>query len=224
MHITWWWFHSSLRATSHTRQRAGDQYTSSTFIGGKGIAGPSSLHTMLEGPAEYTSECKMDVESTWIPTWHRMDHVSCSLGLIQKPFLGGRPSTKLGDHGTPNAHSQPIDSFHSITCEEPHEEKFIEIAFGWGPGHMWLHTTLEDPWPHYMMLEVCWDGLRHFLLGSHSFMVTTLHSCVKWPSIFLFSHLLLIVFMSSNLTCKFMMKHQQQPYWKRDLPFIDYLN
>ena len=31
---------------------------------------------------EYTSECKMDVKSTWIPTWHRMDHVSWSLGLV----------------------------------------------------------------------------------------------------------------------------------------------
>jgi hypothetical protein len=23
---------------------------------------------------------------------------------------------------------------------------------------MWLHTTLEGPWPHYMMLEVLWDN------------------------------------------------------------------
>ena len=29
-------------------------------------------------------ECKMDVKSTWIPTWHRMDHVSWSLGLHSK--------------------------------------------------------------------------------------------------------------------------------------------
>ena len=38
--------------TSHTRLRAHDHYTLSTLIGGKGIAGPSSLYTMLEGPAE----------------------------------------------------------------------------------------------------------------------------------------------------------------------------
>jgi hypothetical protein len=30
-------------------------------------------------------ECKMDVKSTWIPTWHRTDHVSRSLGLFPKP-------------------------------------------------------------------------------------------------------------------------------------------
>ena len=26
-------------------------------------------------------ECKLDVKSTWVPIWHRMDHVSWSLGL-----------------------------------------------------------------------------------------------------------------------------------------------
>jgi hypothetical protein len=30
------------------------------------------------------SECKMDVKSTWITTWHPMDHVSWSLGLFSK--------------------------------------------------------------------------------------------------------------------------------------------
>ena len=42
-----------LKATAHTRLRASDQYTSSTLIGGKGGAGPSLLHTMLEEPTEY---------------------------------------------------------------------------------------------------------------------------------------------------------------------------
>ena len=44
-----------LRATSHTRLRARDHYTSSTLIGGRGGAGPSSLHTTLEGPPEYVN-------------------------------------------------------------------------------------------------------------------------------------------------------------------------
>jgi hypothetical protein len=39
----------SFRATSHTRLRAHDHHTSSTLIGGKGGAGPSPLHTTLEG-------------------------------------------------------------------------------------------------------------------------------------------------------------------------------
>jgi hypothetical protein len=29
-------------------------------------------------------ECTVDVTSTWIPTWHRMDHASWSLGLVSK--------------------------------------------------------------------------------------------------------------------------------------------
>ena len=44
-----------VRATSHTRLRARDHHTSSTLIGGKGGAGPSSLHTTLEGSTEYVN-------------------------------------------------------------------------------------------------------------------------------------------------------------------------
>ena len=46
---------SILRATSHTRLRACDHYTSSTLMGGKGGAGPSLLHTPLEGPTKYAN-------------------------------------------------------------------------------------------------------------------------------------------------------------------------
>ena len=45
----------SLRATSHTRLRARDRYTSSTLIGVKGGAGPSSLHTTPDEPTEYVN-------------------------------------------------------------------------------------------------------------------------------------------------------------------------
>ena len=62
-----------------------------------------------------------------------------------------------------------------------HVWKFVGRAFGWGPGHIWLHTTLEGPWSHCMILEVSWDGLWTLLLGSHNFMVATLGSCVKLP-------------------------------------------
>ena len=37
-------------ATSHMTP-----LTSSTLVGGKGIASPSPLHTMLEGPMEYVN-------------------------------------------------------------------------------------------------------------------------------------------------------------------------
>ena len=41
-----------LKATSHTRPRARDHYTSSTLIGGEGWAAATLVHTTLEGPME----------------------------------------------------------------------------------------------------------------------------------------------------------------------------
>ena len=57
----------TVRATSHTRLRARDHYTSSTLIDGKGGAGPSSLHTTLEGPMEY-------VNARWMCSLHGFLH------------------------------------------------------------------------------------------------------------------------------------------------------
>jgi hypothetical protein len=76
------------------RLRAHDQYTSSTLIGGKGGAGPSSLHTTLEGPMEYVNARWMYSLHGFLPTWHQMDHVSSSLDYFQRPPLGDRPNIK----------------------------------------------------------------------------------------------------------------------------------
>jgi hypothetical protein len=51
----------------------------------------------------------------------------------------------------------------------PLEQKIIKITFGWGPNHIWLHTTLEVLWPHYMILEVCWDSLWTLSFGLSQF-------------------------------------------------------
>ena len=45
------------------------------------------LHTTLEGPTEYKSECKMDGKSTWTTTSHQMEHVSWSLPLFSNHLL-----------------------------------------------------------------------------------------------------------------------------------------
>ena len=125
------WQDSLKKTTSHTRLRARDYCTSSTLIGGKGGAGPSSLHTTLEGPTEYVNAIWM-IKSTWIPTWHPMDHVFMVAWTIFKNHLfGGRPNTKLGDHGTPNTHNRWFILFSHVWG--PAWIKFIEIAFGWGP-------------------------------------------------------------------------------------------
>jgi hypothetical protein len=94
-----------VRATSHTRLRAHDHYTSSALIGGKGGAGPSLIHTTLEGPTEY-------VNASWMLSPHGFLHgiewimFHGHLDYFQKPSLGGRPNTKPGDNGTPNAHNR----------------------------------------------------------------------------------------------------------------------
>ena len=90
----------------------------------------------------------MDVKSTWIPTWHRMDHVSWALGLFSKPPLVGRPNTKPRDHGTPNAHN----------CW------FILLYYVWRPRWIEIHwnSIWLRPWS-YMT--------SHYTWGS----VTTLH-------------------------------------------------
>ena len=99
-----------------------------------------------------------------------MDHV---LDCFQKSPLGGRSNTKPGDHGTLNTHNYwfiPFYHMWGLTWIN-----IIEIAFGWGPGHIWVHITL---WGSVSILLDFWRCLgmafRHFLLGSRNFMVTVL--------------------------------------------------
>jgi hypothetical protein len=62
-----------------------------------------------------------------------------------------------------------VDLFYFIMCEDPYGYKFIEMAFDWGLGHIWLHTTLEGPWPHYMVREVILEGLWTLSFGLSQF-------------------------------------------------------
>ena len=101
--------------------------------------------------------------------------------IFQRPPLGGRPNTKLGDHVTMESRNHWFIMLLSCVRKPPPLPSWTGLAFGWGPGHISLHTTLEGPWPHYMILEVFWDNLWTLLLGSHNFMFTALGSWVKWP-------------------------------------------
>jgi len=101
---SWKWEH--LRPMfSHMRLRDRDHCTSSTLIGGKGRANPSSPHTTLEGPMEYVNA------KWWMWSLHGFLHgirwsmFHGHLGYFQIPPLGGRPNTKLEDHGIPNTHN-----------------------------------------------------------------------------------------------------------------------
>jgi hypothetical protein len=75
-----------------------------------------------------------------------------------------------------------IDLWYFFMCEDLHEWKFIEIAFGWGSSHIRLHTTLAGPWLHYMISEdVFGTAFGHFLSGPHNFMVMALgFVCELW--------------------------------------------
>ena len=118
----------ALMATSHTRLRARDHHTSSILIGGESGAGPSSRHTTLEGPTEYVNGW-MDGKiymvsymassgSCFVVTWTILKNYCLEVGRTQnRETMAFRILTTVG-------------LFYFIMCEDPHESKFIEIAFG----------------------------------------------------------------------------------------------
>jgi hypothetical protein len=63
-----------------------------------------------------------------------------------------------------------IGLFYFIMREDPLNRNSFDIAFGRGLGHIRLHTTLEGPWPHYMISEVSWKtAFGHFPFGLSQF-------------------------------------------------------
>ena len=62
----------------------------------------------------------MDVKPTWIPTWHRIDHVSWSFGLFFKNHL-------LEVGLTQNQETMALQTLtticllYFIMCKDPHE-------------------------------------------------------------------------------------------------------
>ena len=108
----------------------------------------------------------------WSHTWdtNKLPNVNTFAKLMVQlgsPRGGGRPNTKSRDYGTPNAHN-----LWSILLYHARGSAWLEtfeITFERGPNHIRLHTTLEDPWPHYMISEVCWDGLWTLSFGLSQF-------------------------------------------------------
>ena len=127
--------------------RAYDHYTSGTLIGGKGRAGPSSLHTKLEGPTKYVNaRCMWSLygflhDIKWIIFHRRLDY-------FQIQSLGGRSNTKPGDRGTLNAHKCWLTLFYHV----------------WGPA--WIDIHWNSIW-----LRAQSHRTSHYTWGS----VTTLH-------------------------------------------------
>ena len=89
------------------------------------------------------------------------------LDYFQRPPLRGRPNTTPGDHGTLNAHNRWFLLFYHVWGPVWIEIHWISIWLrAW---YIWLYTTLEDPWPHDMILEVSWDGLWTLSFGLSQF-------------------------------------------------------
>ena len=109
----------TLRATSHTRLRACDHYTSSTLIGGKGGAGPSSLPSHYTWGTNGVGECEVDVKSPWISTWHQIDYVTWSLGLLLQTTSCRRPYNKT-ERPWHSEHSKSLILFCCFMCEDLH--------------------------------------------------------------------------------------------------------
>ena len=121
------------------------------------------FYYILEGPTEH-------VHARWMYNLHGFLHgiepimFHGHLDYSQKLHVGGRFNRKPGNHGTLNAYNRRFILFHHAWGPTWINE-LIEIAFGWEHGHIWLHTTLEGPWPHYMILKVTWVGLRTLSFG-----------------------------------------------------------
>ena len=126
-----------IRATLHMRLRACDHYTSSTLIGGKGKAGPSLLHSTLEGPMEY-------VNARWMSSLHGFLYginwiMSHGYWILFKNYL-------LEVGLTQKHETMPLSQFliYSILSyvRALHELKFIETIF-WlrTHSHMTSHCT-----------------------------------------------------------------------------------
>ena len=164
----------------HTRIWQPVTITSSTLIGGKAGAGPSSLQSShYAWGTNGARECKMDVKSAWIPNDIKWVMFHGHLDYFQKPPFGGRPNTKLGDHGTQNAHNHWFILFYNV--RGPAWIKFHSNSI-WL--RAWSHMASHYTWGPVTTLHdfggVLGRPLDTYFLGSHNFMVTPLGSCVKW--------------------------------------------
>ena len=122
-----------IRAISHTRLRARDQYTSSTLIGGKGGAGQVcfTLHLRDQRSTWMQGGCKVYMYSymasngsRFTVTWTTFKNHLLEAGLTQnREIMALRTLTT-------------VDLFYFIMSEDRHGWKFIEMAFGWGPSHV----------------------------------------------------------------------------------------
>jgi hypothetical protein len=97
-------------------------------------------------------------------------HLDC----FQKPPLGGRSNTKLGVHGTPNAHN--VGLFYFIMCEDP---TWIEIIWNSIWLRAWVHMTSHHTWGPVTILHDFWRCVGT-AFGHFSFGISQFHGHGSW--------------------------------------------
>ena len=162
--------YTTFRATSRTRN------TSNTLIGVSGGAGPSSLHTTLEGPTEY-------VDTRWMYDLHGFLHGIKWIMVTWTIFRNYLLEVGL----TQNLETMALRTLTHwlILFYHVWGSAWIEIHCN----SIWLrdrsHMSSHYIWgfsDHTTWLWRCLEtAFGHFLLGSHNFMVTALGLCVKRP-------------------------------------------
>jgi hypothetical protein len=108
----------------------------------------SKVASHYAGGINGVCECKMDVNSTWIPTY-MASNGSCFMVnciIFKKPLVGGRPNTKPGDHGTPNAHNRWFILFHHVWRPAWIYRNSLKYHLVEGPGTygFTLHSRIRD--------------------------------------------------------------------------------
>jgi hypothetical protein len=167
-----------LTATSHTRLRARDQLhfkhsrwwkrrSQSKFASDYAWGTIWAYKWMQHG-------CKVYIDSYITSNGPCMSHYH--LDYSQKLPLGGRPNTKPRNHGHISERSQLL-VYSTLSCVRTCMNKnSLKLHLVEGPVTHDCHTTLEDRWPHYMILEVCWDDG----LGTLSFGLSQFHGHGSW--------------------------------------------
>jgi hypothetical protein len=152
----------------HTRLRARDHSTSSTLIWWKRRS-QSKFALHYAWWTNRVCECKMDVKSIWIDSY-MTSNGPCFMvtWIIFKNHLLEVGQTQNWETMAFGTHTT-VDLFYFYHVWGP---AWIEIHLNsiWLRARsIWLHTTLEGPWPHYMILGVCWDGLWTLSFGLSQF-------------------------------------------------------
>ena len=117
---------------------------------------PVQVHFTLR--TNRACECKMDVKSTWFPTWHQWNMFHGHLDCFQKQPLGGTLNTKPRNQGTQNAYNHWVILFHHM-WEPAWIDMYWNNVLLRARSHMTSHYTWESVTTHYMILVVSWDGL-----------------------------------------------------------------